>query len=393
VVNGTIVPANTIYQVSAAQLAQTTFVAGAAGTSDNIYVEDFDGNTYSGWNTHVNVSVAQYTPPTVNFPSGTSVTASTAGQALQFSTLFSGSDSNGAPLTYYLYDTNAAANSGHFVVNGTIVPANTIYQVSAAQLAQTTFVAGAAGTSDDIYVEDFDGNTYSGWNAHVNVSVAPIATAASLGIAGASSSAVTFLGATGTLMLDHSATFAGQPIGLTGHGISSSSDKIDLGDIAFGTGTTESYAGNSSGGLLTTTYAQDHAANISLIGNHTNSTFAPSSDGNGGTIVVDPPKDGFNFNFASNPAPANSPALPSVTVGGAGNDAFVFHQFASEHAGNPDTFALDGFASKAANSDLIAFARETQTDHQWIDAGHDASVGHPVFASVHVAQGDHFLVH
>jgi len=174
VVNGTIVPADTVYQVSAAQLAQTTFVAGAAGTSDDLYVEDFDGQAYSGWNAHVNVAVAaaQNIPPTVSLPSGASVAASTAGEVFQFSTLFSGSDPDGDTLTYYLYDSNAAANSGHFVVNGAIVPADTIYQVTAAQLAQTTFVAGAAGTSDKIYVEAFDGHTYSGWNTYVDVSVA-----------------------------------------------------------------------------------------------------------------------------------------------------------------------------------------------------------------------------
>jgi hypothetical protein len=172
VVNGAIVPADTIYQVSAAQLAQTTFVAGAAGTSDNIYVEAFDGHTYSGWNTFVDVSVAgQNPPPQVSLPSGANVAAS-ASEVFQFSSLFSGSDPDGDTLTYYLYDSNAAANSGHFVVNGAIIPADTIYQVSAAQLAQTTFVAGVAGASDNIYVEAGDGNTYSGWNTSVDVSVA-----------------------------------------------------------------------------------------------------------------------------------------------------------------------------------------------------------------------------
>jgi hypothetical protein len=175
VVNGTNVPAQTIYTVSAAQLAQTTFLAGASGTSDDLYVEAFDGQAYSGWNAHVNVAVAQNTPPQISLPSGSSVTASSS-EVFQFSSLFSGSDANNDLLTYLLYDNTPAATSGHFVVNGTIVPALTIYTVSAAQLAQTTFVAGASGTSDDLYVEAFDGQAYSGWNAHVNVAVAQNAT-------------------------------------------------------------------------------------------------------------------------------------------------------------------------------------------------------------------------
>jgi Ca2+-binding RTX toxin-like protein len=171
-VNGTAVPSQTMYQVSAAQLAQATFVAGATGSSDDIYVEAFDGQLYSGWNTHVNVAVgaAQNTAPTVSTPAGTNL-AATSGQSFQVSSLFTGSDADHDTLTYYLYDANTAANSGHFVVNGNAVPAQTIYGVTAAQLAQTTFVAGASGTSDDIYVEAYDGHQYSGWNSQVHIFV------------------------------------------------------------------------------------------------------------------------------------------------------------------------------------------------------------------------------
>ena len=92
-------------------------------------------------------------------------------QTLQLSSLFSGSDVDGDTLTYYLYDANAAANSGHFVVGGNNVPAETVYALTAAQLAQATFVAGAAGTSDDIYVQAYDGLSYSGWTTSVHVAV------------------------------------------------------------------------------------------------------------------------------------------------------------------------------------------------------------------------------
>ena len=171
VIGGNVVPAQTITAMSAAQLAQATFVAGAAGTSDTIYVEAYDGQTYSGWNTSVQVAVAGVNnAPTVNLPSGASVPA-TAAQTLQLSSLFSGSDIDGDTLSYYVYDLNPATNSGHFVIGGSVVPAQTITAMSAAQLAQATFVAGAAGTSDDIYVEAFDGQTYSGWNTSVHIFV------------------------------------------------------------------------------------------------------------------------------------------------------------------------------------------------------------------------------
>ena len=141
VVNGVTVPAQTIYQVTAAQLAQATFVAGAGGSADDIYVQAYDGTAYSGWNTSVHVAVpgAVNHAPTVNRPAGANVTANAA-QALNVSSLFSGSDADNDPLSYFLYDGTPAANSGHWVVNGAIVAAGLIYPVSAAQLPQTTFV-------------------------------------------------------------------------------------------------------------------------------------------------------------------------------------------------------------------------------------------------------------
>src|ERR1700733_1300348 len=172
---------------------------------------------------------------------------------------------------------------------------------------------------------------------------ATIDAGATLELTGADSGSITFSGSTGALVLDHSTLVTGELINLTGDGNLSSSDQIDLKDIAFVSGTTESYAGNSSGGVLTVTDAQDHAANISLVGNYTNSTFTLSSDGQGGTIAIDPPKDGFNF--ASHPAPANAPTTPSVTVGGAGNDGFVFHQPTGGNFGNLSNFTHDGLSS------------------------------------------------
>jgi hypothetical protein len=104
-----------------------------------------------------------------------------------------------------------------------------------------------------------------------------------------SAASIKFGGSTGTLILDHSSSFTGTIYDLTGNGNLSGSDQIDLKDITFGAGTTESYSGNSSGGVLKISDAQGQSASISLFGNYTNSTFTLSSDGHGGTIVIDPP--------------------------------------------------------------------------------------------------------
>ena len=157
-VNGTVVPANTPFAVSAAQLAQTAFVAGAAGASDDLFVWASDNKVVSNMSEfHVNVA-ANHAP--VMTVASADVSAS-AGQTLQATSLFSATDADNDTLSYGLYDNSPAANSGHFAVNGTVVPANTAFAVSAAQLAQTTFIAGAAGTSDDLFVWASDNKVVS----------------------------------------------------------------------------------------------------------------------------------------------------------------------------------------------------------------------------------------
>src|SRR5665213_1074362 len=138
---------------------------------------------------------------------------------------------------------------------------------------------------------------------------------ATLELTGADSLYVEFLGPTGTLMLDHSTEFNGQVLNLAGNGNLPSSDQLDLRDIGFGPGTTVGYAGTSVGGILTVSDAQNHTAHITLAGDYTSSTFSLSSDGSGGTIVIDPvdnqPAAGGSLSF-SDPDPTDTPAV-SVT--------------------------------------------------------------------------------
>ena len=93
-----------------------------------------------------------------------------------------------------------------------------------------------------------------------------IAIDATIEIGGADSGTVTFAGATsGTLKLDDAPAFSGQIFNLTGTGSLSSSDQIDLKDISYGPGTSVSYTGNASAGILTVSDAQHDTARI-LVG-------------------------------------------------------------------------------------------------------------------------------
>ncbi|MGY0575807.1 hypothetical protein ACTGJ9_036195 [Bradyrhizobium sp. RDM12] len=136
---------------------------------------------------------------------------------------------------------------------------------------------------------------------------ATIAAGASLELTGAVSGSITFKAVTGALILDKSAQFTGKIYGLSGDGNPNSSDILDLRDIAYGTGTKVSFSGDTSGGVLTVTDAQNHSSHLALAGDYTHSTFNLTSDGAGGTLVIDPPMSGFKFA----PAPA---AMPTTTA-------------------------------------------------------------------------------
>jgi hypothetical protein len=109
----------------------------------------------------------------------------------------------------------------------------------------------------------------------------------------------------GTLQLDASMSFGGL---VAGFGLP---DHLDLRDIAFGSGTHVSFteAGNNQSGTLTVTDGT-HTANILLLGQYAAGNFHLATDGNGGTLVTDPP-----VMAATDPNPIGlvAPHHPSTT--------------------------------------------------------------------------------
>jgi hypothetical protein len=276
VVNGVIQASNTEIDLTATQLAQTTYISGTG--SEQLSVRASDGILWSAWQTvSVNVAAANEKAPVVTTSSLTTL----AGQTFAASSLFSVSDSNGDSIaTYALKD--ATGGSGYFVVNGVIQASNTEIDLTAAQLRQTTFVAGSG--TDQLSVRASDGFLWSSWQPFaVNVSPTPVINAgATLELTSTYPGTVTFASTTGTLKLDNSTSFAGTVAGMAG------SDTLDLADINFATIGTPSFSGTSTAGVLTVTDGS-HTANIALLGSYIASTFTVSSDGHGGTFVGDPP--------------------------------------------------------------------------------------------------------
>ena len=157
VING-VVQGDGQIEVIAAQLAQTQFQAGAG--MEDLYVRAFDGLNWSsdngvGW-THFHTNGPVNHAPTVT----ASEVSTTRGQLLDASSLFSLNDADGDAMTMYqFYD--ATPGNGHFVING-VVQGDGQIEVTAAQLAQTQFQAGAG--MEDFYVRAFDGLSWSSDN-------------------------------------------------------------------------------------------------------------------------------------------------------------------------------------------------------------------------------------
>jgi hypothetical protein len=97
------------------------------------------------------------------------------------------------------------------------------------------------------------------------------------------SGTISFAGGTGTLKIDHSSSFSGTIAGQLAIG-----DVIDLADITAGANAHISYSGNNSPGTLSVSDGT-HIANIALDGIYSLANFTASSDGHGGTLVIDPP--------------------------------------------------------------------------------------------------------
>ena len=134
--------------------------------------------------------------------------------------------------------------------------------------------AGANNTSPDLPKAE----------NHSVVDAAPpvmVAEGATVEIDGASAQSVSFASTTGTLKLGDAFAFTGQVSGLA------EADALDLANVRYGANTTATFLGNADGGTLTVTDGTD-TAHIALVGDYLGSGWTLSSDGHGGTRVVDP---------------------------------------------------------------------------------------------------------
>jgi hypothetical protein len=161
---------------------------------------------------------------------------------------------------------------------------------------------------------------YAAPNTMLQISQGPvtIGAGATAEITGPDAAATTFIASTGTLAIDHAATFGGQVIGFTGTGSVASSDEFDLKDVKFASAMVSFTNGTSTGGTLQVTDGAN-IATISLVGNYStyqSSNFTLSRDTGTGTIVIDPPPAQASVAGAASVAAVNSSAASGTPVGG-----------------------------------------------------------------------------
>jgi autotransporter passenger strand-loop-strand repeat protein len=282
-INGTPQGSNMEIVVNASQLSLVTYTPGAG--TDTLYMRVSDGRT--GFGPWTGGFTATDAAPVSTWYT-TSLVAGT-GQTLAASNLFTASDADGDSITQYdFWDTGAGG--GHWFIGNAAQGSNQEILVNASQLSLVSYHAGMG--SDTLYVRANDGLQWGAWTpftASGGTQPSSVTVPAGGGVeiaTAASSTSASFASNTGTLKLDDSQHYTGTVAGLVGQ------DSLDLADINFINGTTTATLMNatSAGGTLQVTDGT-HSANIALLGNYLASTFVPSSDGHGGTNIVDPPAD------------------------------------------------------------------------------------------------------
>ena len=185
----------------------------------------------------------------------------------------------------------------------------------------------------------------------------------------------------GELVLGDASGFSGQISGFTGTAPDPAhSDAIDLVGINYNSSAfSETY--NASNGLLTVTDGT-HAASFTF--DNFNGTLSFASDGNGGTLITDPAATG-----GSN---------TSVSVGGPGNDTFVFQPgIGAETIGNfnprADTLELDHFANVQNIQQLAALIGTDAHGDAVIELGHNDSITLPGVTQSYLQAHLQSLVH
>ena len=204
---------------------------------------------------------------------------------------------------------------------------------------------------------------------------------------------VAFDGTTGTpygeLVLKDWAQFSGTISDLSGTG-EGNSDEVDLVDFTDGTIKKETTSGSGANETVTLKLEDSDHATITLTFKDPDGTLAVEHTGND-TIIYDPPAAGSS-------ALATGSSNPSVSIGGAGNDTFVFAPgIGSETLSNfnpqNDAIELDHFGNAQSMQELAALITTDAHGDAAIEFGHGDSIAIPGMTASYLQAHLQSLVH
>ncbi len=250
--------------------------------------------------------------------------------------------------TFHLDGGNLQAGGPISIANGATFEGEGIVTVGG-PVSGTVIASDAGGAA-----LDFASAVTGSGNFHINAG-------ATLEFDGAVASGmtVTFDGGTGELKLDAPGSFAATIAGFTGtQADAAHSDVIDLAGI---NETSANFHETYAGGVLTVT---DGTNTAELTFSNFTSSFKFASDGNGGTLIFDPPAS----------AAPKAPAVTDASIEPGHN--FVFRPgLGAENAGNfnsgRDTFDLSHFAGPPAAMQWAQIAVPEDQTHAPFDPAHD----------------------
>jgi len=167
--------ANTVIDVSAADLGSVWLKGGSATGSETLWVRAFDGTGWSNWDTFTLTTTINTAPvATINDHS------LHANQWVQPQAWLSATDAEGDTITQYqFWDGGGNSNSGAFWSQGhSYYAAGSTIDVSASDLANFWLRAGSATGSETMYVRAFDGAAWGNWDSFTftSTNTAPVAT-------------------------------------------------------------------------------------------------------------------------------------------------------------------------------------------------------------------------
>ncbi|MGA7069838.1 beta strand repeat-containing protein, partial [Bradyrhizobium sp.] len=209
----------------------------------------------------------------------------------------------------------------------------------------TIDLSGDYRSTDIEFATDHHGGTLFSDPA-ANSGAVTIDSGTALDIAAASTATVSFAngtGNTGELVLADSKDFTGTIVGFTGDGTISNSDLVDLADVNIVNvalnKTTYADHGNDTGTLTLYNANGQALDSVNFAGTYQLANFTIESDGDGGTLIVDPPvnangQSSANTHMASNQNPTGTQAA----------DGFVFNFTGPHHTPTTDFHPdLDAF--------------------------------------------------